>query len=144
VPINTAKRVVPQLEQHGRILHAYLGITTYPLDKDLAAAVNLPVDRGAIVQDVTPGAPAERAGLRAGKVHTDQGVVLGGDIIVEVDGEKVYKPADVAAAIADNKPGDVVAVEFYRGDKLITKRIKLGIRPAALDDATSGGEAPLP
>src|SRR3954453_12829517 len=54
VPINTAKKVIPQLEQHGRIVHAYLGVTTYPLSSALAAAVNLPVKKGALVQEVTP------------------------------------------------------------------------------------------
>ena len=137
VPINTAKRVVPQLEQHGRILHAYLGVTTYPLNGDLAAAVNLPIDHGALVQDIVPGGPAERAGLRAGKVQTDQGIVLGGDIIVEVDGEQVTKPDDVAAAIADNKPGESVQVKFYRAGKLMTKQVKLGTRPASLDQPGS-------
>src|SRR3954452_1281601 len=147
VPINTAKRVIPQLEQHGRILHAYLGVTTYPLNKDLAAAVNLPVDRGALVQETTSGSPAARAGLHPGKIHTDEDIILGGDIIVEVDGEKVTKPDDVSAAINDNKPGDVVEVKFYRDNKLMTKHVKLGARPASLDSGTSttpdqgGGDA---
>jgi S1-C subfamily serine protease len=137
VPINTAKKVVPQLEQHGRIVHAYLGVTTYPLNKDLAAAVNLKVDRGALVQEVTPGGPAGRAGLRAGKIHTDEGIILGGDIIVEVDGEKIAKPDDVAAAISDNKPGETVDVKFYRDNELQTKRIRLGTRPASFDDQST-------
>ena len=137
VPINTAKKVVPQLERHGRILHAYLGVTTYPLNKDLAAAVNLPIDRGALVQEVTPGGPAGRAGLRAGKIHTDEGIILGGDIIVEVDGEKITKPDDVAAAINDNRPGDVVEVKIYRDNKLQTKQVKLGTRPAGFDNQTT-------
>jgi S1-C subfamily serine protease len=149
VPINTAKRVFPQLERHGRILHAYLGVTTYPLNKALAAAVNLPVTRGALVQDTTVGGPAERAGLQGGKIHTDQGIVLGGDVIVEVDGEPVSKPDDVASAIADNKPGDVVAVKFYRGNRVITKKIKLGTRPASFDNQAAqqpdqGGTTPAP
>jgi S1-C subfamily serine protease len=149
VPINTAKKVVPQLEQHGRIVHAYLGVTSYPLTKDLAAAVNLPVDRGALVQDVTPGGPASRAGLRAGKIHTDQGVVLGGDIIVEVDGEKVAKPEDVAGAISDNRPGESVDVKIYRDNKLQTKRVTLGTRPASYDNQAAqpdqgSGSIPLP
>ena len=109
-------------------------MTSYPLDKDLAAAVNLPVDRGAIIQDISPGGPADDAGLRAGKVNTDQGIVLGGDIIVEVDGQAVTKPADVASAIGDNKPGDSVTIKFYRGSKLVTKQVKLGVRPASLDN----------
>jgi S1-C subfamily serine protease len=137
VPINTAKRVIPQLEQHGRIVHAYLGVTTYPLNKDLAAAINVNVDRGALVQEVTPGGPASRAGLRAGKIHTDEGIILGGDIIVEVDGEKVSKPDDVAAAINDNKPGESVEVKYYRDNKLLTKQVKLGTRPASFDDQTT-------
>jgi S1-C subfamily serine protease len=131
--------VIPQLERNGRIIHAYLGVTTYPLNSDLASAVNLPISHGALVQDVAPGGPADRAGLHAGKIHTDQGVILGGDVIVSVDGEKVAKPDDVAAAIDDNRPGDSVAVEFYRDDKLVTKHVKLGTRPAAFDNAASGG-----
>jgi S1-C subfamily serine protease len=149
VPINTAKRVVPQLEQHGQIVHSYLGVTTYPLNKDLAAAVNLPVDRGALVQEVTPAGPASRAGLRAGKIHTDQGIVLGGDIIVEVDGEQIAKPNDVATAISDNKPGERVQVKFYRDGKLQTKQVRLGTRPASFNDQAaapnpSSGSIPLP
>jgi S1-C subfamily serine protease len=137
VPINTAKKVIPQLEEHGRIVHAYLGVTSFPLNKDLAAAVNLDVKRGALIQELTPGGPASRAGLRAGKIHTDEGIILGGDIIVEVDGEKVAKPDDVAAAISDNKPGETVEVKFYRDNELQTKQIKLGTRPAAFEDQTT-------
>jgi S1-C subfamily serine protease len=149
VPINTAKRVVPQLERHGRILHAYLGVTTFALTKDLAAAVNLPVDHGALVQSVVPDGPADRAGIRAGRVQTDQGVVLGGDILVEVDGQRVTKPEDVAAAIANKKPGDPVEVKYYRGGQLVAKQAKLGTRPASLDDQSAvppdqGGALPLP
>jgi len=150
VPINTAKKVIPQLEQNGRIVHAYLGVTTYPLNKDLAAAVNLQVDHGALVQEVTPGGPASRAGFRAGKIHTDEGIILGGDVIVEVDGERVAKPDDVAAAISDNKPGETVEVKFYRDNKLETKQVKLGTRPASFDDTATttpdqgGGQSLLP
>ena len=137
VPINTAKRVVPQLERHGRILHAYLGVTTYPLSRSLADAVNLTVDQGALVQQVTPGGPAARAGLRAGQIHTDAGIILGGDVIVEVDGDPVTKPDDITGAISDNKPGDTVQVKFYRGNRLQTKQVKLGTRPASYDNATT-------
>jgi S1-C subfamily serine protease len=75
--------------------------------------------------------------LRAGKIHTDEGIILGGDIIVEVDGEKVSKPDDVAAAINDNKPGESVEVKYYRDNKLKTKQVKLGTRPASFDDQTT-------
>ena len=150
VPINTAKRVVPQLEKHGRILHAYLGVTTFPVNKDIAAAVNLPVERGALVQDVVPGGPADRGGLRAGRIVTDENVVLGGDLIVEIDGQKVGSPEDVSAAISNRKPGDLVEVRFYREDELQTKKIKLGTRPASFGSQSSPeqdsapDELPLP
>jgi S1-C subfamily serine protease len=150
VPIDTAKRVVPQLERHGRILHAYLGVTTYQVTGDIAAAVNLPADHGVLVQDVVPGGPADRAGLRVGRVHTDEGIVLGGDILVEIDGDKIAKPEDVSAAISDNKPGETVEIKYYRGERLQTKRVKLGTRPASFDeqevqpDQGSGGSSPLP
>ncbi|MEA2495906.1 MAG: hypothetical protein QOJ29_3817, partial [Thermoleophilaceae bacterium] len=148
VPINTAKKVVPQLEQHGRIIHAYMGVTTYPLSKALADAVNLTIDRGALVQEVTPGGPADRADLHAGKIHTDEGIILGGDVIVEVDGERIAKPDDVAAAISDNKPGEIVQVKIYRDNKIQTKQVKLGTRPAAFDDQAATqpdqGSIPLP
>lgn len=150
VPINTAKRVVPQLEQHGRILHAYLGVTTYQVSKDIADAVNLPVDQGVLVQEAVPGGPAARAGLKAGRIHTDEGIVLGGDILVEIDGDKIRKPEDVSAAIADNKPGDRVEIKYYRGDKLQSKQVKLGTRPASFEknqapaDSPDQGSIPLP
>ena len=88
-------------------------------------------------------------GLRAGKIHTDEGIVLGGDVIVEVDGERVAKPADVAAAISDNRPGETVTVKFYRDNKLQSKQIKLGTRPASFDDKAAtpdqgNGSIPLP
>jgi putative serine protease PepD len=112
--------------------------------------VNLAVKRGALVQEVTPGGPAARAGLRAGKIHTDEGIILGGDVIVEVDGEKISKPDDVAAAISDNKPGETVEVRYYRDNKLETKQVKLGTRPASFDDQapttpnSGGGSDVLP
>jgi S1-C subfamily serine protease len=133
VPINTAKGVIPQLERHGRIVHAYLGVTTYPLSKALSVADNLKVDRGALVQDVTPGGPADQAGLRAGRMQSDEGVILGGDVIVEVDGRTVTKPDDVAAAISDNEPGQTVELKFYRGNKLLTKQVTLATRPTFED-----------
>jgi S1-C subfamily serine protease len=149
VPINTAKNVIPQLERHGRIVHAYLGVTTYPLDKALAAAVNLKIDRGALIQELTPGGPAARGGLVAGKIHTDQGVILGGDVIVEVDGETITKPDDITAAINDKRPGQTVAVKLYRDNQLRTKQIRLGTRPASFADQSGttpgqGGTDVLP
>jgi S1-C subfamily serine protease len=128
IPINLAKEVFPQLKAEGRIEHAYIGVTTAPV-RDIAKDANLPVDHGALVQDVVPGSPAEKARLKAGKTETADGIAIGGDLIVEVDGVKVLDPADVSAAITDNKPGDQVTIKYYRGRKLQTVKLTLGKRP---------------
>ena len=144
VPINTAKSVVPQLKEKGKVERAYLGVTTAPVTKQIADDLNLPVDEGALVQDVVADGPADKAGLRAGRTQTADGFVAGGDIIVKVDGEDVSEPEDVAAAIEDNKPGDEVEIEYYRDDDREKTKVKLGTRPQQLEAAPSsqGGTEP--
>jgi S1-C subfamily serine protease len=130
IPINLAKQVFPALIKTGRVPHAYIGITTAPVSPTLVKDFNLPVDKGALLQAVQPGSPAAKAGLRAGKTQTSTGLIAGGDLIVGVDGKPVSTPSDVAAAIADNKPGDQVAIEFYRGRTKRSSTLTLADRPA--------------
>jgi S1-C subfamily serine protease len=142
VPVNTVKDVVPQLEEDGKIDRPYIGVTTAPV-ADLAADLNLPAKRGALVQDVQAGSPAEKAGLRAGRTRTEEGITLGGDLIVKVDGRDVASPEDVAAAIEDDEPGESVTVEFLRGGERDSVELELGTRPAqAGGGAQRGGLAP--
>ncbi len=129
VPVNTVKEVVPQLEEDGKIERPYIGVTTAPV-ADLARDLNLPADRGALVQDVQPRSPAARAGLRAGRTRTEEGITLGGDLIVRVDGRDVASPEDVAEAIEDNKPGDSIEIEFLRGRERESVDLELAPRPA--------------
>ena len=129
VPVNTVKEVVPQLEEDGKIERPYIGVTTAPV-ADLARDLDLPADRGALVQDVQPGSPAARAGLRAGRTRTEEGITLGGDLIVRVDGRDVASPEDVAEAIEDNKPGDSIEIEFLRGRGRESVDLELAPRPA--------------
>jgi S1-C subfamily serine protease len=129
VPINTVKGVVPTLESHGQVERPYLGLTTAPVTKQLAGDLHLPVDAGALVQAVAPGGPSEAAGLHAGNSQGPDGLMTGGDIIVDVAGKPVRKPEDVAAAIADRKPGDSVTVGFFRGQNRQQATVKLGTRP---------------
>jgi len=145
VPIDTAKTVVPQLKEDGKIERAFLGVTTSPVDKRVADDLNLPVDEGALVQQVVPGGPAEKAGLKAGETPLAEDVVAGGDIIVKIDGRDVKKPEDVAAAIEDNKPGDRIEVEYFRDDDRRTATVELGERPQQLEAAPeSEGGLPFP
>jgi S1-C subfamily serine protease len=130
IPINLAKQVFPVLIKDGRVPHAYIGITTAPLTPSLISDFNLPAKDGALVQAVEPGSPGEKAGLRAGKTRTADGLIAGGDLIVSVDGQPVREPEDIAAAIGDDKPGEKVAIEFYRGRSKQTLTVTLADRPA--------------
>ena len=132
IPINTAKNVIPQLKKSGRVERAFLGVTTAAVTRQVAEDLNLPRDRGALVQDVENGGPADDAGLRGGRtsVGEDQ-LAAGGDLIVKVVGKDIARPDDVAAAIADNKAGDTVRIEFFRGDERRSVRVKLAKRPQA-------------
>ena len=144
VPVNTAKKIVPQLKENGKVERAYLGVTTTTVTEQLADDLNLPVEEGALVQDVVDDGPADDAGLRAGRTEIGQGLRVGGDIIVEVDGQPVVRNSDVADAILDNKPGDEITLEYFRGDDRKSTRVKLGSRPQSLELGASpeGGAEP--
>jgi putative serine protease PepD len=106
VPSNTAREVVPQLEQGETPKRPYLGVTTAPA-----------LGGGAEVQEVVPGSPADDAGLNQG------------DVIVGVDGQRVGEPGDIASAITDNEPGEEVGVELRRGGATDDITVRLGDRP---------------
>jgi S1-C subfamily serine protease len=131
IPIDTVKAAIPQLEKSGKVQHAYLGVTTAPLDGQQAKDLNLPSAKGALVQSVVSGGPADKAGLRAGNTQTSAGLVIGGDLIVKVGSKRVTKPDDLAAALATMKPGDKVTIQVYRDGKLKTLTATLGNRPAS-------------
>jgi S1-C subfamily serine protease len=137
VPINTAREVVKQLEEHGEVRHAYLGINGGSITPDLARALKLPVEEGVLVNEVVKGGPADQAGLRGGDTSaTIEGASfkLGGDVITEVDGKKVNGMEDVINAVNSASPGDTMELTVDRdgGTKKIT--VTLGVRP----DSTEG------
>jgi S1-C subfamily serine protease len=144
VPINTVKKLLPDLKRGEEIERAFLGIEMIGVTDDLARDLNLEADEGALIQEVVEDGPADKAGLRAGSTTTGEGVVAGGDLIVEVDGEKVTGSDDVPAAIADNQPGDKVEVVFYRGDERKTVEVELGKRPRSADSGSQDPGGGLP
>jgi S1-C subfamily serine protease len=143
VPVNTVKKVVPKLKEKGKIEHPFIGVTTTPITPQLARDLNLAVRRGALVIDVRKGSPADKAGLRAGRTETTEGLRIGGDVIVKVDGRNVKNPDDVLTAINDNKPGDKVKIEYYRGGKGKTAEVTLANRPSGGNQSSQGQQNPL-
>ena len=142
IPVNTAKEIVPQLEQDGEVERPYLGVTTTTVSDQLSQDLNLPVDQGALVQEVVSGGPADKAGLRGGRTAIAEGLKVGGDVIVKVDDKDIQTSADVADAILDDNPGDTVTIEYFRGDERKSVDVELGKRPQSFDASgqSQGGQ----
>jgi putative serine protease PepD len=141
VPINTAKKLLPDLQAGETIERAYLGVQMQRVTSQLADDLNLPADHGALIATVTPGSPAAKAGLRGGRTQTTQGVTAGGDLIVAIDGKDMQDENAVADAVAGHKPGDKVDIEYYRGNDKKTVSVELTKRPANADSSSGSGGA---
>ena len=134
VPSNTVKYVVGQLVRTGRVEHPHLGIRGQDVTPDLADAYRLPTDVGVLVEGVTKGSGADEAELRGGEnkvVVAGETYILGGDIVVGVNGEKVSSIEELRDAIAAHKPGDEITVEIYRGANKTSVHVTLGQRPVS-------------
>jgi S1-C subfamily serine protease len=146
VPINTAKRVSDQLREKGRVEHAFLGISGVPISKAMAENLNLPTDRGVLIQQAS--GPARKAGVKGGDTPVSLGgadIMLGGDVLVEIDGRRVGAMDDVIGLVNDKKPGDEVTLELLRGSDRRSVKVKLGDRPASADQSfpgQGGGQTP--
>jgi S1-C subfamily serine protease len=139
VPINTARDVVRQIEQNGKVEHAYIGITGGSITPAIAGALKLPTDKGVLVNEVIEDGPADKAGIRAGETEaTIEGakVRLGGDVITEIDGEPVTSMEEVIDAVDAAEPGDKMEMTLMRDDgaeKTVT--VTLGVRPDSVQEA---------
>lgn len=132
VPSNTVKDVVAQLMRTGRVDHAYLGITGQAINSVVADKYNLPVASGVLVGSVTSDSGAAKAGLLGGKtqvVVAGQTYVLGGDIIVSLDGRPISSIEQLREAIAAHKPGDKVSLGIYRDATKTGVTVTLGRQP---------------
>jgi S1-C subfamily serine protease len=124
VPINTVKSVADQLIETGRVEHGYMGVRMFPAGvEDLAAYSGLSAEEfskhyslpenGAIIREVVEGGPADEAGLKGGGESEEEvsGLTVPlGDVITEVEGERVTTPDDVSKVLNSKKPGDSLAL----------------------------------
>lgn len=130
VPVNIAKRVVPQLIQFGEVRRPKLGATLSSVEQLVQQGIRMPVEKGLLIRALTPGGSAAAAGLR-GITQDDEGEVILGDIITSVDGQKVADIDDLYKILDKKMIGDTVQVEIYRANKSTTIPVKLIPLPAA-------------
>lgn len=117
IPVNRVKFIVPQLIQHGKVIHSgrpSIGATVATVDPQIAAQAGLSIDHGALVVSVTPKGPADQAGLRAG------------DVIARVNNTTIDNTADLTDALVRENPGSTVTLGIMRGSQQIQVRVKLG------------------
>jgi len=134
IPVDTVKRVVPELIAHGRYRHTWVGIRGRTITPEMVEAMDLPTDLGVLVAVVEPGSPADKAGLRGGEREvTISGLpmVAGGDIIVGIDGETVSDFADlINYLISNTSVGEVVTLTILRDGKQMELDVTLDERPS--------------
>jgi S1-C subfamily serine protease len=131
IPVNTAKRIAHDLMTEGRVRQAFLGAQTLSVGGWLSEALDLPVQEGLLIEEVTKDGPAAVAGLHGGNRAAQAGmqrITIGGDVIVAIDGQKIGSQSDMNLVLNRKRPGDTVSVTVYRGGKKMDVPVKLGER----------------
>lgn len=129
IPINTAKAVLNDLVTLGRVRRPAMGIRTIPIGPELAEQMGLAADYGLLIVQVVPGGSAERAGLRGGSERAYLGnmpIMIGGDLIVAIDGQEVQDQQDLSQIMNSRRAGDSVRVTIYRGKRKMDVTVPLG------------------
>jgi S1-C subfamily serine protease len=135
VPVNTAKRVVAELIEYGKVRRGWIDASVVQLFPALVRYAKLPINSGLLVSRTKRNGLAEQAGLRQGTEPVRYGssvIYLGGDIITSVDAMKVDSLADLYSALEDNKPGEKIAVEILRGGRTVRLEVVLADREEVL------------
>ena len=130
IPMNMAKRSVESLIKTGKVTRGYLGVTVGPVTSELAEQFQAPDTSGALVQDVTPDGPADKAGLKPG------------DVIRKFDGRTVNDSSDLPALAASAPPGSAVTLEVLRNGQTLNKKITVEQRPSDLSYTAGARKSP--
>jgi S1-C subfamily serine protease len=129
IPINTAKAVLNDLVTLGRVRRPALGVRTIPINSDLADQLSLAADYGLLIVQVVAGGSADRAGLQGGNQRAYLGnvpIMVGGDLIIAIDGEKIEDQQNLAQMMNKHRAGDSVRVTIFRGKKKMDVQVTLG------------------
>ena len=129
IPINTAKAVLNDLVTLGRVRRPALGVRTMEIGPELASQMGLAADYGLLIIQVVPGGSADRAGLRGGSERAYLGnipIMLGGDLIIAIDGQDVQDQQGLSQLMNSHRAGDTVRVTIYRGKRKMDVNVTLG------------------
>jgi len=126
VPSDMAKRVMEQLIKNGKVSRGYIGVTLQHVTPDLAQQFGLKDIHAAVLNDVTPGAPGAKAGLKVG------------DAITSIDGQPIKDSNDLQIKVTEHTPGSVVSLGVIRDGKPMTIKVTLGTRPNGADFGEPG------
>ena len=136
IPINRAKSMLTDLSSGGRVRRPLLGVTTVFIPEDFAETLELPARSGLLIQQVEPGSAAEQAGLHGADREIVVGnyvVDVGGDFIVEVDGQPVNNRNTLTRALERKKAGDPIRLTVFRGRRQLTVTVTLAESPQQLN-----------
>jgi serine protease Do len=114
IPINTAKEIVPQLEEKGHVTRGWLGVSIQEVTPGLAKSFDLKEKQGALVAQVVSGGPAEKGGIEQG------------DVILGFDGKEIAESKDLPRIVASTPVGKTVTVELLRNGKVVDRQVKVG------------------
>jgi serine protease Do len=118
VPSNLARTVMKGILEKGRVVRGFLGVVVQPLSRELAQAFKIENEEGALVADVEPDGPADKAGIR------------NGDVIVQVNDQAITDPQDLQLTVAGIAPDTTVALTIVRDGKQQTIDVRLGELPS--------------
>lgn len=140
IPVNILKRVVPDLVENGQTEWSWLGIRGGSLQPTQVEAMKLPVDRGAFISEITPGGPAEKAGLQGSNDTTTvngRATLIGGDVITAIEDQPVRSFDDLLIYIAlETRPGQEISLTIIRSGKTQEVNVQMAPRPETLDTQT--------
>jgi S1-C subfamily serine protease len=134
IPVNTVKRVVPELIETGHFAHPWLGISGYSINFELAEVLDLPVDRGVLVGEVIRDGPSAQAGLRGGQRQVlvegfVEPIIAGGDIITAINDTGVGSMDDLITYLESTMVGQEVELTILRDGDEQRLTVKLDERP---------------
>ncbi|HLC16423.1 MAG TPA: trypsin-like peptidase domain-containing protein [Thermodesulfovibrionia bacterium] len=132
IAVDTAKQIIPDLIAKGRISYPWLGVNLYPLLPGIARALRLDVERGALIVEVIPDSPAQRAGLRGANQLVRLGnstIPAGGDVIVAFNGQPVNSSEEFLRLLRKHRANDKVKLNILRNGRFMDVTVTIGERP---------------